>query len=292
VWLDYPYAQDDKVKEYLIIFNKADKDGVSNYYNEELKLVVVARPVFKQKSAQSPLTGIDSALKKAKEQYQEKTDGLRTVVLAHGSVDFSGKSTNYPIKKEEITALGADYLALGDWHGVLDVSQSEQIAYYPGALEFTQSDQERAGHALLVELLDDNKPNVKQLKVSKLSLMNKEYNLEQQRLDSIIKEIASLANENLMLSITLTGSRSENERLVELESQFSDLNNLFYYFKLRDKTQSIIHSTKLDQYPQNSVPHEFIRLVKLKLDKKEIDQQTAEKVMRLGLGAILSDKHN
>ena len=79
-------------------------------------------------------------------------DGLIRIGLAHGSVhgfDTDEEQRANPIEPERPQSAGLDYLALGDWHGELQVNER---CWYSGTPE-TDSFQTRGrGTALLVEI--------------------------------------------------------------------------------------------------------------------------------------------
>ncbi|MBO6933391.1 MAG: DNA repair exonuclease [Deltaproteobacteria bacterium] len=68
------------------------------------------------------------------------------VGLAHGST--FGSAAPFPVEPESIAALGLDYLALGDHHG-LEVHGGATTIAYPGTPEPTSHGESHAGHVLL-----------------------------------------------------------------------------------------------------------------------------------------------
>ena len=73
------------------------------------------------------------------------------VTLAHGGVLSFGETTETPnrIDAAAVIAKGFDYLALGDWHGLFEVSER---ACYSGAHEATRFKEKRPGQVLIVEI--------------------------------------------------------------------------------------------------------------------------------------------
>jgi DNA repair exonuclease SbcCD nuclease subunit len=74
------------------------------------------------------------------------------VAIAHGgAIDFSGGDTEVPnlIDVDRARARGFDYLALGDWHGTLEL---RPWAWYAGAPEATRFKEKAPGNVLLVDL--------------------------------------------------------------------------------------------------------------------------------------------
>ena len=78
------------------------------------------------------------------------------VAMAHGSLQIPGvaENTARPIHAQDIVATGADYVALGDWHGFSDYSRGAVKACYSGAPEPSASKQEGTGFIASVTLSD------------------------------------------------------------------------------------------------------------------------------------------
>lgn len=84
--------------------------------------------------------------------------GALRVGLAHGSV--SGRlpeaaDAANPIDPERATRARLDYLALGDWHGTLEIAPR---TWYAGTPEPDRFHSNEAGHVLLVELNEPGQP--------------------------------------------------------------------------------------------------------------------------------------
>ncbi|MDY7092450.1 MAG: metallophosphoesterase [Acidobacteriota bacterium] len=85
----------------------------------------------------------------------EDGDAVR-VAIAHGGVLDFGESTESPnlIAAEEVLARGFDYLALGDWHGLLRFGSAGwgDRVWYSGTPEPTRFEEKEPGRALVVEI--------------------------------------------------------------------------------------------------------------------------------------------
>lgn len=78
-------------------------------------------------------------------------DGAVRVVIAHGGVHGFGEATETPnrIDVPRLLEKGFDYVALGDWHGLL---RHDARAWYSGAPEATRFVEKAPGQVLEVEL--------------------------------------------------------------------------------------------------------------------------------------------
>ncbi len=79
-------------------------------------------------------------------------DGIR-IAVAHGGIinfdDSADSETPNLIDAQSVIAKGFDYLALGDWHGLLNMGPR---IWYSGAHEATRFKEKKPGYALVVEI--------------------------------------------------------------------------------------------------------------------------------------------
>lgn len=280
VWQVFPIGAEDYWNRFKVIGRNNQDVEMLNL--PDLGISFLGRGTYTQKSKQSPLAGIEALLKTTDIQDLK-------VVLAHGSVSLAQEAENFPISKEEIAQLGADYLALGDWHGLLDVSQGEQVAFYPGSLEYLNTDQAQSGQALLVAIEKNKKTTVTPVKVSELRLERLEINLEQIQPENIYAEIKAKADPNLILSVHLHGKLNVGAKSgFDLEKIKSDLNENFFWLGLSDKSETILDFTNFTNFPKGSLPHGFIELLQAEIKSGKISEADASAVLNLGLRTILS----
>jgi hypothetical protein len=107
------------------------------------RLVVLPAPLKARRVADDLSEWMDTA---------PTPEGAARVGLAHGSVEGwlpgEADATN-PIAADRAARAHLDYLALGDWHGTLEIGPATWYAGTPEPDRFAAND---AGHALLVEL--------------------------------------------------------------------------------------------------------------------------------------------
>jgi DNA repair exonuclease SbcCD nuclease subunit len=101
-------------------------DGGAEVLNGAVR--VWGRPVREHRPEFRPLADIDEA---------ERADADWFVVLGHGHYvpehELAANFRSSPILPSEIARSGADYVALGHWHHVADVSEGGVPAWYPGS---------------------------------------------------------------------------------------------------------------------------------------------------------------
>ncbi|MCA9383712.1 DNA repair exonuclease [Candidatus Dojkabacteria bacterium] len=226
----------------------------------ELELTIHAKGLYEQKSKQSQLTGL------------KKNDSSKyNVAVVHGSVDIIAEPDNYPIFQKDIQGLDFDYLALGDWHSSLKVDSGKTTAWYSGSPEVISVSQKGAGHCLLVtidettkvEAIDIGSRNIKELEVD----LNK-YSSQAKLVDDIEK----YKDDNSILLLNIKGIK-ELEQRIDTDRLSEQINNLFYYVRVKDNTELGLSQEELDKYPEELVIGKYIRI----LQKKKAENPQLEK---------------
>lgn len=95
-------------------------------------------PLTQKRSTQDPTAWIPP----------REDDEVLRIGLAHGALDLLPESVNFPISANRAEQSDLDYLALGDWHGLMIDGRTA----YPGTHEPTSYSEEDPGHALVVDL--------------------------------------------------------------------------------------------------------------------------------------------
>ena len=141
------------------------------------------------------------------------------VGLAHGSIEgFLPESAEIHnmISYQRTETAHLDYLALGDWHGQLKVSDK---AWYAGTPEQDRFHNNEPGKALLVTLnKNDKKPRVESLDTGKYQWHRIQFDLyETNDIEALNNRFSKLQpTENQVLSLTLSGNLSlENRQQLE-----------------------------------------------------------------------------
>ncbi|MCB9766464.1 MAG: DNA repair exonuclease [Alphaproteobacteria bacterium] len=112
--------------------------------------VLLPAPLLRRKVSASPTRHLTAELGR-----DLAPDGVR-VGLAHGTVQGFGEvqATNL-VDPELARTTDLDYLALGDWHGLKQVSDR---AWYAGAPEPTSFKENDPGHVLVVDIPEHGRP--------------------------------------------------------------------------------------------------------------------------------------
>lgn len=154
--------------------------------------------------------------------------------LAHGSVrDFSskGESPNQiPPNRAHLSDL--DYLALGDWHGTLQVDRQ---TWYSGTPETDRFIRDQPGQALLVELEGGSEPYVSPVRTGRFQWLVRDWTVNDK--DAYFAERDRLLAESepasTLLQLTLAGITALSDRIAILSHLESDLAHRLRYLAIR-----------------------------------------------------------
>lgn len=103
------------------------------------------------------------------------TPGARLRIgLAHGSIrDFGSRGeAGNQLAPDRARRSNLDYLALGDWHGVLEV---DPRTWYSGTPETERFKRDAPGHALLVDLEPGRVPKVSQVQTGRFRWITRDW---------------------------------------------------------------------------------------------------------------------
>lgn len=289
----------------LVVFNGLEAEQRIIEIEGVGKIALIAKAVIAQKSSESAIIGMAEIVKGLDSEPGEDAQGKvqAKIGIAHGGLEIGNrKPINNPIPKkdlEELAKSGLDYLALGDWHGLLQAEENlddlEALEiWYPGSLEFLDRKQARSGNGLIVEFeskdlesKSESRVKVTPKKFSKLELTKQKLDLNQLPAEQVRVEIKKQANKNKIYIGEVSGSLAIQElEKIKLSEIEKELKSEFYFLKLIDTLDLAMDASDLDQFPEGSIPREFILKVEEKIKSKQIDPQLAQEVMQLGLATI------
>jgi DNA repair exonuclease SbcCD nuclease subunit len=222
--------------------------------------VVLPCPLLRNQDSSDPtqwLRGVDwSAL---------PTDRPR-IVLAHGGVhgfggrDYEGDDeaqagANNLIDLAALPAAQIDYIALGDWHNLKQVSAQ---AWYPGTPEpdrFDQGEGNQRGQVLLVELQRGITPEVKPQQTGRIQWHNLKLRFsgddDLDRFERQLEELTAgrVARDLLRLEVSGSLSLAGHRRYQQL---LDDLQNRLLRLRIKGECQQAPEATELEQLTARS----------------------------------------
>ncbi len=157
------------------------------------------------------------------------------IALAHGGVRQFSERTEAPnvIDAAAVIDKGFDYLALGDWHGVYEVSAR---AWYSGTPEPTRFKEKLPGLALLVDIPATGVlPTVTRLPVARTRWLRHTAALQDSAdLDQLQQWLQDLPTASLTLvELTLSGAVSLAGK-VRLDKLLADWGQALMFLRVRD----------------------------------------------------------
>jgi DNA repair exonuclease SbcCD nuclease subunit len=96
---------------------------------------------------------------------REKDDNLIRIGVAHGGLDILPSTPNFPISPNRVECADLDYLALGDWHGLIEHGRS----VYSGTMEPTSFSEKNPGNVLIIDISATGEPpSIEPVRVARL----------------------------------------------------------------------------------------------------------------------------
>ena len=164
-----------------------------------------------------------------------ETPGARLRIgLAHGSIrDFGsrGESKNQ-ITPDRASRSRLDYLALGDWHGALQV---DARTWYSGTPETDRFQRDEPGHALLVELAAASKPVVTPIRTGRFQWITRSWTVnDHAAFDAECRRLLEAINPpSTLLQLSLAGITTLGDRVAMLQSLESDFMHRLRFLDIR-----------------------------------------------------------
>lgn len=211
------------------------------------------------------------------------------VMMAHGSF-IAGESARsryfdqWPITADEIKNSGMNYVALGNFHGLQDVSQGDVQAWYAGSPESIAFDQKNSGKVLFVEI-DQKGTRVESIKVGERIFDQVNLALDNISDSHELKnEILKGADKNLVRKVLLGGFAHPNI-FIDEEALESELGDNFFKLIIIDNAVPQVSEINSDKYSQDMIVGQFVALAKEKIEKSEssVEKEIMQKVLQLGL---------
>jgi exonuclease SbcD len=242
----------------------------------ELDVAVYGNAILSSQSRVSPLRGLT------------RTGAMRWhIALAHGNLvrpDIIDPPR--PIRPEEISTSGMDYVAMGDWHAFADYSQGGVKAFYSGAPEPTAPDQKGAGYVAYIEM-DENGVRVRPEQVGTISTDEMAVDVSAKSVTQIMEEIQARSDPNLMLKVTLSGLMDLG-LVLDTEKLEQELAPHFYYIGCSDQSHPQLASISPDDFPEELVVGKFVRLMQEQIEDAADDTQRrrAEQALQVGVALL------
>lgn len=265
-----------KNSEYFHLF---EDEAITNWHLPRIDAVIYAAAVTRKKQSKSQITEF------------ERVTASNQIGMFHGSIDLVSSPNNFPLPQAELKKTGLDYIALGDWHGQLEVSKANPAIYYSGSPEIIASDQALAGSILLIETAS-GKVDVKPVNVGKLSIEQLSLDISEIKssadLVEVVQRKVSLSKEKI-LNLKLQGSLSLNSGIdvIAIKEQLSDQS---FFVNISDETVFAISEADIKKYGKHFIVANFIEYIESQKKDNPEDKDLYDAALQEGVRLLIS-KH-
>ena len=218
-------------------------------------------------------------------KFKAEDDGNFKVGLIHGSTtNIKSDEAEYkyrPIKKSQIQKSNLDYIALGHFHDLLEVS-GDIKCYYSGSPEGL-SFKNRPDSCVLLVKYSDGKVTVKPIETGLRKFLTIEADCTKYENDSKIRKILEKnRGENNILRLVLKGSPSL-ELPIDIDLLLKEFESKYFFLKIVDE----IHIPD-NLAEDETIRGQFIKLLKAEIrkEKKAEKKKRLENALRLGIGYL------
>lgn len=211
------------------------------------------------------------------------------LMMAHGSFIASDGSRErffdqWPITAQEIKNSKMDYIAVGNFHGMQDISQGGVSAWYAGSPEALAFDQRNSGSVLYIEI-GDRDVKIEPIKVGERKFDQIEIVLDDIADIGVLKsKILEGADVDLVRRAVLSGF-IQPDIFIDEESLESELGDKFFKLIITDKSVPFIPDVEEGKYSKDLIIGQFVLLVKEKIEKAGSDEEKdiMQKALQMGL---------
>ncbi len=234
------------------------------------KVVLYPCPLLRRQQTSDPTSWLRNG-----EEFAELPTDRPHVVIAHGSTQgFSSSSEEdsaTAVNNIDLDAFadnGFDYIALGDWHGMKEITP---IAWYPGTPEqdrYAKGSDNMPGHALVVQISAHGaSPTVESISTGQCGWHDVQHNLGddsgleelQHQLDAILESRTNrdLLKLNLSGTLSLAGANALDQLVERLEARLLDL-RLQRYIDIEPSAEELASLTERDDPLISQVARELV----------------------------------
>lgn len=219
-------------------------------------------------------------------------DGAVRVGVAHGSVQgrLPARSESYnEIAADRVTRARLDYLALGDWHGTLQIADKAWYSGTPEPDRFKEADRSPSGNVLCVEIDGPGKPpRVESIATGHFQWEKRTLPLhDAQDLELLDAALRGLHSDSarLLVDLTLTGSLPVSQE-APLRTLLADWQARLHLLRVHDEALlPELSDAELD----GLVSEEMVRSVIAELRQQQAHGAEAGERARLALRLLLSE---
>ena len=222
------------------------------------------------------------------------------IVLAHGSVrEFGGQNYNLDeetqsrannlVNLDQLPIDEIDYIALGDWHNLKQVSENAWYSGTPEPDRFDQGENNNRGQVLQVDVFRHQKPEVKSIATGRIKWHNLNFRFNSDKdLDRFERQVEDLTSGRVsrdLLRVEISGALSLSG-YSRFELLKADLENKLIRLRIKGECHKVPESEELEKLT-SGIQDPLIAQVASKLKEclnreEDLDSEQAS-IMRLAL---------
>lgn len=219
--------------------------------------------------------------------WPRKRSARFAVGLAHGSSYRAGVVETGTIHPADIKSLGLDYLALGDWHSAQPVSGPPTPAWYPGAPEFLQMDQE-GGQVILVRIPEPGQAQVRLERVGRRRYRRLEVDVSGLDADRVRARVLAEIDPDVVLDVVLTGTVAP-QMLIDARELEETIQDGCYRARVRNQSTVWLEEKALEAFPERTLVGRYIRLMREQTAAATPEEQSVlQEALQVGVALLLS----
>jgi DNA repair exonuclease SbcCD nuclease subunit len=232
-------------------------------YFEDLGVTVYGKGNRSNRGKETPLPSLN-----------KNFNSRYNIALAHGSFQIPSKSQedDFPVTLEEVEKSGFNYIALGHWHSLQELSKNP-MAFYSGSPEQLKFGDKDSGNILWVEL-DGEQMRVEKIRIGELSWEKITLSLKDFKNSSeILREIEKYKGDQNILRVVFQGYKNLNSPL-DLYTLKEVLEDQFLHLELEDNLCSALEELSSSRFPPHTVMGQFLRIMDEKITEAEEENKS------------------
>lgn len=205
------------------------------------------------------------------------------IAMIHGSIDIGKDGMKREVELNSLKRSSFDYIALGDWHGLLELAPN---IYYSGSPEVLDSKQGKSGYILDVSLGDDLK--VVKEKVGVIEVSDVVIDMSRFKdIEEVLKYIEGLKDDKKIINIRLQGMIGAGLIINELEIK-EYLSDLFYLVNVYNGTKFVLSKDELMELSSGFVIGHYVSY--LEGLRGKVDDKIIDRAIALGVNKLLESE--
>jgi DNA repair protein SbcD/Mre11 len=219
-------------------------------------------------------------------------DGVHIGML-HATVDppadFNVLDRYLPLRSEQLRETGLDYIALGHIHRARTINPGVPgMASYPGSPE-PLTTTETGSRSVNLLTFGGGAPTLETITCGRRRAERRSIDCTGLNADEIARHIATLADENLILGVNLTGAPDD---LIDPDMLRARTAGYFCYLTITDETAVVDTGFVRRIEGERTIRGEFVRRLRERIEQAENERERERAALALRLGLIQLERRS